>query len=218
MHEFPLRNLRIFHVKNESNNAEYHFYDKNGNELLEHTPEGLATAWKGTVSGLAKKTDDKFYAYATFHDDQIHVTTNLTWCREDVPQTLLGKSGKKNTAIALSNPDNLVVWNGEDKSIWNHVDVSNSYKLNAYNDWFIPSAEELDFLSKYIDNDNEQVLKEILKFTHESGIIWSSNTLEDSESAVVYNFLEKDSYGERRYPSLIYNEGGLIGSILVRSF
>ena len=144
--------MKIFYINNRDNGATYHFYNKNGKELM-LLGDILQDAYSYTIDG--KPEFDKFYAYATIGDD-VFVVKNLSWGFKEIQthanDDAMG-SGKKNTSRVIS----LNFIDGKKETIFKWIETLNKHEHEGHNDWYIPSLYEARYLFRKTDIPCEKI-------------------------------------------------------------
>lgn len=143
----------IFYIDNTSN-GEYQFFDSDGN-LIENVQVGDKPY---AYRVIKKGSGDKYYVY---HDE---VYSNLTWtyCKEDnYVYESLGTSGdrgsgKINTEIVMAKDYGAYISKDskEYPTIWYKLQQVRNAEVGGCDDWFVPSAYEIDELRVAIKSGN----------------------------------------------------------------
>ena len=135
----------IFYIDNTSN-GEYQFFDADGN-LIENVQVGDKPY---AYRVIKKGSEDKYYVY----HDELYNGLRWTYCKEDnYAYKSLGTSGdrgsgKTNTEIVMAEDNGAYIAKDSKgyPTIWYQLQQVRNAEVGGCDDWFIPSAYEIDEL------------------------------------------------------------------------
>ncbi len=135
----------IFYI-DDSSDGEYQFFDADGNVI-----ENVQVGDKPYAYRVVKKgSEDKYYVY----HDEVYDNLRWTYCKEDnYVYKSLGTSGdrgsgKTNTEIVMAEDYGAYITKDSKgySTIWYKLQQVRLAKVGGCDDWFVPSAYEIDEL------------------------------------------------------------------------
>ena len=139
----------IFYIDNTSN-GEYQFFDADGNSI-----ENIQVGDKPYAYRVIKKdSKDKYYVY----HDEVYSNLRWTYCKEDnYSYKSLGTSGdrgsgKRNTEIVMAEDYGAYIAKDSKgyPTIWYQLQQVRNAEVGGCDDWFVPSAYEVNELRSVI--------------------------------------------------------------------
>ncbi len=135
----------IFYI-DDSSDGEYQFFDADGNVI-----ENVQVGDKPYAYRVVKKgSEDKYYVY----HDEVYDNLRWTYCKEDnYVYKSLGTSGdrgsgKTNTEIVMAEDYGAYITKDSKgySTIWYKLQQVRNAEVGGCDDWFVPSAYEIDEL------------------------------------------------------------------------
>lgn len=197
----------IFYIDNTSN-GEYQFFDVDGN-LIENVQVGDKPY---AYRVIKKGSEDKYYVY---HDE---VYDNLIWtyCKEDnyVYKSLGtsgdGGSGKTNTEIVMAEDCGAYISKDSKgyPTIWYQLQQVRNAEVGGCDDWFVPSAYEVNELRVAIKSGSITGGK-IAGSSYEESVfskrwLWSSSEYSDKYSWYWGFNNQSWCYGYKNYNNSVF--------------
>ncbi len=169
----------IFYIDPDYNGCVYHFFDKEGEEIIDLHAGDIPYAY----SRIGTPTKDKYYIFYPKHmqDRRWTYYENGSYKTESVGGTssLLG-NGKSNTSIILSADNGKYVTNdsNEKETIWYSIMTLRNNNIAGRNDWYIGSKNEYIELKNAKDRNGDPVTTLFeTKDGYSSSEITSNNTV-----------------------------------------
>lgn len=142
-----MTSMYLFYIDENVSGATYKFYDENNNEIQPKIGSKISSYKKISENG---SNADKYYFVLDLS------IPNIYWDRSPIPvetpaiNTNIGE-GKRNTNSIFKHFPSYTL---QKNSIWNICKELNLQNYLSYNDWYIPSKDELDILITNIKNNS----------------------------------------------------------------